>query len=104
MVGRRPESIIALRARHEALEVAREIAYPPLRLPDAPLQGLPVSPDEIWYSRPPEPQAPPRRIEYRYEPAPLPTSKLGRCLMSDIVLAIAGIVIGLGLILLCKYG
>jgi hypothetical protein len=98
------ETMIALRARHEAMEVSREIAYPPLKLPDPPLQSMPVSPDEIWYSRPPEQQAPPRRIEYRYEPAPLPTSTLGRCLMSDVVLGIAAIVIGVGLILLCRYG
>src|SRR3954464_8669629 len=103
MVGRRPESIIALSARHEALEISREIAYPPLELPPRPLKGIPVSPDELWYPPPPEPAAPARRIEFRYEPAPLPTSQLGRFLMSYVVLAIAGIVIGVGLILLCKY-
>jgi hypothetical protein len=101
MVGRRPESIIALKARHEAMEVSRDIAYPPLALPPPPVPAIKMTPAEIDYAMPP---SPPEEVRERYEPAPLPTSELGRFLMSDVVLSIAGIVIGLAIILLCKYG
>ena len=100
MFRRNRETMIALRARHEALEVTRDIAYPALEVPPPPVPAIRVV-REVCYELPPPP---PRRIEYRYEPAPEPTTKLGRCLMSDLVLSITAIAIGVGLILLCKYG
>jgi hypothetical protein len=97
------ETMIALRARHEAMEVSHDMAYPPLALPRPPEPAIKLTPAEIDYAMPPSPPSPAER-RARYEPAPLPTSEIGRFLMSDLVLSIAGIVIGLAIILLCKYG
>ena len=98
---RRRETMIALRARHEALEVTRDIAYPPLEVSPPLQRAIPVAPGEMWYALPPPP---PQRIEFRYEPAPPPKSKLGRFLMSDAVLLLLMILIGVAVILLCRYG
>jgi hypothetical protein len=101
MFRRHRETMIALRARHKALEVTREIAYPPLEMPPPPEPVIRIAPGELWYPLPPPPS---QRIEFRYEPAPEPTSKLGRFLMSDVVLSVAAIVIGIAVVLMCKYG
>ena len=107
MFRRRRETMIALRARHEALEVTRDIAYPPLQVPPPPAPPIPVvSGDwDVSYEPPPRPAGPPVYVEYVYAPAPEPSSTLGRALMmSDVALSLLAILLGIGVILLCKYG
>ena len=99
-------TMIALRARHEALEVTRDIAYPPLQVPAPPAPPIPVvSGDwDLSYEPPPPPAGPPVYVEYVYAPAPQPSTKLGRALMSDVALSLLAILLGIGVVLLCKYG
>ena len=98
----RRETMIALRARHEALEVARDVAYPPLAVPPPPAPPLP---DLGWIEYEPNPPALRGPQYVHYEPAPQPPpSTLERVLMSDVVLSLLMIVLGVAVVLLCKYG
>jgi hypothetical protein len=92
--------MIALRARHEALEVARDVAYPPLEVPPPPAPALPDL-TELDYE--PLPHAGPAYVHYEPVPQP-PPSTLERVLMSDVVLSLLMILLGVAVVLLCKYG
>ena len=106
---RRRETMIALRARHQALDVTRDIAYPPLDVPPPPVPVIP--PNACEDDRPGRPCVRLHPLCYQIildrdleRADDRPPSKLVSALMSDLVLSILGILIGLGTILLCKYG
>jgi hypothetical protein len=94
---RRRETMIALRARHQAFRIANEVGHLPLESPPRPPQ--PAIPIVEWRD-PPRWRAP----VFMYLPPDPPKTKLGRFLMSDIVLSLLAILSGLAVILLCKYG
>jgi hypothetical protein len=106
----RRETIIALRARHQAFRVATDLDHPHLDPPPPPQPAIPMS------SIPPRPEyapMPPRGPLYVYvddddydeyrPPDPSP-SRLARILMHDVVLGLGIIAAGVVLILLCAYG
>jgi hypothetical protein len=87
---RRRETMIALRARHQSLEVARGVAYPPLEVhPPEPLVHLP--PD---FDKPPPPPL----------AAQAGSNRVVDFLMTDTVLVILAIIFGVTTVLLCKFG
>ena len=109
MFRRRRETMIALRARHQSLEVARDLAYPPLEVTPPPMPPLPVVEPAITYESVPPPPiecdrdvAPPGYVIVENPDAP--PSKLFSTLTSDIVLSVLAILTGIAVILLCKYG
>jgi len=92
----RRETMIALRARHEAFRVASKVQNPRVNAPLPPQPAIPLVPDKLEYAIPAEPPPQP--------PIESPPSVLVEVLTSDIVLAIAGIIIGIAVVLMCKYG
>jgi hypothetical protein len=100
MFRRSRETMIALRARHEAFRIATEIDRPHMEAPPPPEPAIPLMPHEVGYR--PAPPALPVYIEYI--DAPRPQSPVARVLMSDLVLSLLMILIGAGVIVLCKFG
>jgi hypothetical protein len=96
MLHRNRETMIALRARHEAFRVASKVQNPRVNAPPPPQPAIPLAPATLEYAVPPEPPPQP--------PIDSPPSALFEVLTSDVVLSIAAIVIGIAVVLMCKYG
>ena len=99
MFRRSRETMIALRARHEAFRIATAVDQPHMDAPPPPTPAIPVATYHLA-----RPLLPPSPVYIEYVDAPPPESKVARVLMSDLVLSLLLILIGAGVILLCKYG
>jgi hypothetical protein len=109
MFRRSRETMIALRARHEAFRIATEVGRPHMEAPPPPEPAIPVRSGD-WEPGDWKPESrPPMYIEYadaadEEVTPPQPQSPVARVLMSDLVLSLLMILIGAGVIVLCKYG
>ena len=109
---RRRETMIALRARRQSFRIATDLDQSHMEPPVQPQRVLPLlpppPPTPDWWE-PAEPHTTlTRYVHYDVSPfaggSPPPPSKLARALMSDVVLSILGILSGVAVILMCKYG
>ena len=107
MFRRSRETMIALRARHQAFRIASDVGHPRIDVPPPPEPAIPVPPEVVPARHP----VPVRPVYLIYaDPAddevtsPQPQSPVARVLTSDLVLSLLMILIGAGAIVLCKFG